>query len=84
MLFTMGRSEDIQLALRRREQREMKDKKTERKPGNPVEEGAERLQPSTEGCSERRQRCDVLRTMRAVRESVAAHSLDHGSTGSRD
>ena len=47
---------------------------TERKLGNPVEEGAERLRPSTEGCSERRQRCDVLRTMRDVRESVAAHS----------
>ena len=28
MLITMGRSEDILLALRRREQREMKDKKS--------------------------------------------------------
>ena len=52
--------------------------------GNPVEEGAERLRPSTECCSERRQRCDVLRTMRDVRESVAAPSPDHGSAGSTD
>ena len=37
---------------------------TERQPGNPVEESAERLRPSTECCSERRQRCDALRTMR--------------------
>ena len=44
--------------------------------GNPVEEGAERLRSSTD--------CDVLRTMRDVWESVAAHSPDHGSTGSRD
>ena len=57
---------------------------TERQLGNSVEEGAERLRPSTECCSERRQRCDVLRTMRDVRESVAALSPDHGSTGSRD
>ena len=85
----------------RREQREMKDKKsnvanllevsvgvrqslTERQPWNPVEEGAERLRPSTECCSERRQRCDVLRTMRDVWETVAAHSWDHGGTESRD
>ena len=47
----------------------------ERQPGNPVEEGAERLRPSTECYSERRQRCDVPRTMRDVRESVAEHSL---------
>ena len=30
------------------------------------------------------ERSDALRTMRDVREPVAAHSLDHGSTGSRD
>ena len=57
---------------------------TERQPGNPVEEGAQRLRPSTEWYSKRRQRCDVLRTTRDVRESVAAHSPDHGGTGSRD
>ena len=57
---------------------------TERQRGNSVEEGTERLRPSTECFSERRQRCDVLRTMRDVRESLAAHSPDHGSTGSRD
>ena len=54
---------------------------TERQLVNSVEEGTERLRPSTERCSERRQRCDVPRTMRDVRESVAAHSPDHGSTG---
>ena len=52
--------------------------------GTPVEEGAERLRPSTECHPERRQRCDEQRTMRDVREPVAAHSPDHGSTGSRD
>ena len=57
---------------------------TERQPGNSVEEGAERLRPSTECFPERRQLCDVLRTMRDVLESVAAHSPDHGSTGPRD
>ena len=57
---------------------------TERQSGNPVEEGAERLRSSTDSDPEGRQRCDVLRTMRDVRESVAAHSPDHGSTGSRD
>ena len=57
---------------------------TERQPGNPVEEGAERLRSSTDCDPEGRQRCDVLRTMRDVWESVAAHSPDHGSTGSRD
>ena len=57
---------------------------TERQPGNPVEEDSERLRSST-GCDpEERQRCDVLRTMRDVWESVAAHSSDHGGTGSRD
>ena len=57
---------------------------TERQLGNPVEEGAERLRSSTDCDPEGRQRCDVLRTMRDVWESVAAHSPDHGSTGSRD
>ena len=52
--------------------------------GNPVEEGAERLRSSTDCDPEGRQRCDVLRPMRDVWESVAAHSPDHGSTGSRD
>ena len=33
---------------------------------------------------EKRQRCDVLRTMRDVWESVAAHSPEQGSTRSRD
>ena len=41
--------------------------------GNPVEEGTERLRSSTE-------RCDVLRTMRDVWESVAAHFPDHAGT----
>ena len=57
---------------------------TEWQPGNSVEEGAELLRSSTDCDPEGRQRCDVLRTMRAVWESVAAHSPDHGSTGSRD
>ena len=57
---------------------------TKRQPGNPVEEGAERLRSSTDCDPEGRQRCDVLRTMRDVWESVAAHSPDHGGTGSRD
>ena len=51
---------------------------------NPLEEGAERQRSSTDCDPEGRQRFDVLRTMRDVRESVAAHSPDHGSTGSRD
>ena len=57
---------------------------TERQQVNPVEEGAERLRSSTDCDPVRRQHCDVLRTMRDVRESVAAHSPDHGGTGSRD
>ena len=103
MLIPMGRSEDIWLALRRREQREMKEEMkeeqcceppggsvcarqslTERQPENPVEEGAERLRSSTDCDPKGRQRCDVLRTMRDVWQLVAAHSPDHGSTGSRD
>ena len=102
MLIPMGRSEDIRLALRRREQREMKNKKsnvanyleaqwsawqsiTERQPGElRGRRHRTTARPSTERFSERRQRCDVLRTMRDVRESVAAHSPDHGSTGPRD
>ena len=57
---------------------------TERQPGNPVEEGTERLRPSTGSDPEGRERDDVLRTMRDVWESVAADSFDHGGTGSRD
>ena len=84
LLITMGRSEDIRLALRRREEQccqssggtvGARQSLTERQPGNPVEEGAERLRPSNECFSERRQRCDVLGTMRDVWESVATHSL---------
>ena len=41
--------------------------------GEPVEEGAVRLLPSTDCDPEERQRGDVTRTMRALRESVAAH-----------
>ena len=50
----------------------------------PLEEGPDRLRSSTECDPEGRQRGDVLRTMRDVRESVAAHSPDHGGTESRD
>ena len=53
----------------------------ERQPGNSVEEGAERLRPSTDRDPEVRQRPNVPRTMRDVWESVAAHSP---GTGSRD
>ena len=42
-----------------------------------VEEGTERLRSPTECDPEGRQRGDVLRTMRALRESVATHSFDH-------
>ena len=42
------------------------------------------LRPSTDCDPEGRQKCDVLRTMRDVWESMAAHSPDHGSTASRD
>ena len=44
---------------------------TKRQPVNPVEEGAERLRSSTDCDPEGRQRCDVLRTMRDLWESVA-------------
>ena len=37
---------------------------TERQPGNSVEKGTERLRPSTECHSERRQRCDVAMVAR--------------------
>ena len=57
---------------------------TERQLVNTVEEGAERLRSSTDCDPKERQRCDVLRTMRDVWESVAAHPPDHGRTGSRD
>ena len=56
---------------------------TERQPGNTVEEGAERLRSSTNRDPERRQRRDVLRTMRDAWESVTARSPGHGGTGSR-
>ena len=57
---------------------------TERQPGNPVEEDAERLRSSTDCDPEGRQCCAVLRTMRDVWESVAAHSPDGSGTVSRD
>ena len=47
---------------------------TEGQPGNSVEENTERLRPSTEGYSERRQRCEVLRTMRDVRHGTQRRS----------
>ena len=55
---------------------------TERQPVNPVEEGAERLRSSTDCDPEGRQRCDVPRT--EMCGNLAAHSADHGGTGSRD
>ena len=101
MLLPMGRSEDIRLALRRREQREMKDMKrnvanlleAQWVRGKALPRGNRRTlwKNSPNDCDhpptaiqKGRQRCDVLRTMRDVWESVAAHSPDHGSTGSRD
>ena len=88
MLIPTGRSEDIRLALRRREQRDEEQAEqccefsggplgsrqslTERQPGNPVEEGAERLRSSPDRDPEGRQRRDVVRTTRDVLESVAA------------
>ena len=92
MLIPTGQLEDIWLALRRREQREIKSKVSNlleaqwcarqrlsaRQQENSVEEGTERLRSSTDCDPEARQRCNVLRTMRDVWESVAAHSLDHG------
>ena len=57
---------------------------TERQSGNPVEEGAERLRPSTDCDPQGRQKCDVLQTMRDVWESVVAHSPDHGGKEPRD
>ena len=42
------------------------------------------VRPSTDCGPEGTQRCDVLRTMRYVWESVVAHSLDHVGTESRD
>ena len=101
MLIHMGRSEDIRLALRRRKQREMKDKKSNvanlleaqwvrgkdlprGNLGNSVEEGTERLRSSTKCNPEGRQPGDVQRTMRALREQVAAHCLVHGGAGFED
>ena len=57
---------------------------TERQAWNSVGEGAERVRSSTECDPEGRQRDDALRTMRALRESVAAHSSDHGGAGFED
>ena len=54
---------------------------TERQLVNTVEEGTERLRPPTDCYPEERQRCDVLRAMRDVWESVTAHSPDHGWHG---
>ena len=96
-LIPVGRPEDIQLASRRREQREMKNKKsnvanlleaqpslTDRQLGNSVGEGTERLRSPTERDPEGRQRGDVLRAMRVLWEPVAAHSPDHFDAGFRD
>ena len=74
MLIPMGRSEDIRLALRRREQRQMNKRRAmlrtfwrlsgcKAKPhreatGNPVEDGAERLRSSADCDPEGRQRCE--------------------------
>ena len=57
---------------------------TEKQPRNPVEEGTGRMRSSTECNPEGRQRGDVVRTMRGLRESVAAHPPDHGGTGLED
>ena len=54
---------------------------TERQLENSVGEGAERLRSSIEGDPEGRQRGDVLRAMRALREKVATHSSDHFDAG---
>ena len=55
----------------------------ERQPVN-SKEGTERLRSSIERNPEERQRGVVLRAMRALREPVAAHSTDHGGSGSED
>ena len=57
---------------------------TEKQPRNPVEEGTGRMRSSTECNPKGRQRGDVIRTMRGLRESVAAHPPDHGGTGLED
>ena len=51
---------------------------------NSLEDGTGRLRTSTECDPEGRQRGDVLRTMRDLLESVAAHFPDHGGTGLED
>ena len=53
---------------------------TERRPGNPVEEGTGRLRSPTEGDPEGRQRGDLPRTTRDFLELTAAHLHGHGST----
>ena len=57
---------------------------TEGQPGNPVEEGVERLRATTDCDPEVGQHCDLMRTLRDLWESVAAHFTDHGGTGFRD
>ena len=51
---------------------------------NSVGEGAERLRLPSEGDPEGRQRGDVLRAMRALREQVATHSFDDFDAGFGD
>ena len=57
---------------------------TERQLENSIGEGAERLRSSSEADPEGRQRGDVLRAMRALREQVATHSFDHFDAGFGD
>ena len=90
MLIPTGKPEDIRLALRRREQREMKNKKSN--VSNLLEEAqwvrGKALPKGNRGTPWKKApnncRCDVLRTTRDVWESVAAHSPNHGGTGSRE
>ena len=56
---------------------------TEGQPGNTVEEGAERLRSYPERDPEGRQRCNVPRTTRNVREPVAADPPGYCGTRSR-
>ena len=87
MMIPMGRSEDIWLALRRREQREMKDKKSNvpnfleaqwvrgkalprDNRGTPWKKAPNDCDHPPNAIQKGGQRCDVLRTMRALRESV--------------
>ena len=101
MLIPMGRSEDIRLALRRREQREMKNKKSNvanlleaqwvrgkalprGNRGTPWKKAPNDCDHPPTAIQKGGNAVDVPRTMRDVWESVAAHSPDHGGTGSRD